>query len=136
MERPTKTGNPQRHCHQNGFTYLVLLIVIAVMSVSLLALSEVWSKQAERRRQAEQRWVAEQYTNAIQSYYYSSRPGTRTHPNNVQQLLEDTRFSPPLRHLRSEFKTAFESDNPLRLVRDGSQIKGVEGGIPRMKDEG
>lgn len=126
MERPTKPGNPRRHCDQNGFTYLVLLIVIAVMSVSLLAVSEVWSKQAERRRQAEQRWVAEQYTNAIQSYYYSSRPEARAYPHHVQQLLEDTRFSPPLRHLRAEFKTAFESDAPLRLVRDGSQIKGVE----------
>lgn len=92
--------SPVNHTVARGFTYLTLLIAIAVSGVGLTVMSEMWSKTSERNAKLQRQWEATQYENAIRSYYYSTPPEKRNLPRNIDVLLLDDRTAPPLRHLR------------------------------------
>lgn len=111
---------------QGGFTYLVLLIAIAVLSVGLLAVSEVWSNTAQRQKMVQADWAGRQYAEAIASYYYSARNASeRALPRRLDDLLEDKRFTPPRRHLRELYPNPFTRHVDWPLVMRNGGIYGV-----------
>ena len=108
---------------QSGFTYLWVLAAIALMSVGLVAASEVWSTTARRQKLVELEWIGAQFTEAIGSYYQSSSGLTKTYPHSLQELLEDRRYAVPRRHLRAVYL------NPFTAKADWELVKTVDGGI-------
>ena len=92
-----------------GFTYLTLLFVIAIVSVGLTAVGEMWSRRVERERAVQAEWVAKKVARARQSYYDAS-PGTvKQWPASTAELLEDRRFLGMRRHLREDYRNAQQS---------------------------
>ena len=75
---------------QTGFTYLWILIAVALIGVGLMAIGDLWAATQRTREREELIWVAEQYVQALDSYYEGS-PGivVRTFPLESQELLED-----------------------------------------------
>lgn len=109
-----------------GFTYIALLLLIAVWSISLCVTVEVFEKKRQRDLQKQITWEAEQYVNAIESYYYSAPIGKRKLPGALSDLVEDNRTSPPARHLRSISSESTSREMTLRPLGGGSGIFGVE----------
>lgn len=117
---------------QRGFTFIGLLIAIAVLSVGLTAAAEVWVTVARHQKLAQLQWVGAQYVQAIGSYYYAS-PGTvKTYPGSLEELLEDRRYLGVRRHLRQLYVNPFSAQADWALVRSGDGR--VQGVAVRMSD--
>lgn len=110
-----------------GFTYLGLLLAIALLGVSLLAASELWVRIAKRQRDAQLVWTGEQYRRAISSYYQSSPSGVKTYPQMLGELLEDPRFPAMRRHLRMLYP------NPMTGQLDWELVRAAGGGIQGIR---
>ncbi len=118
-----------------GFTYLGVLMAIALLSVGLTAASEVWVTTARRQRMEQLEWVGKQYVQAIGSYYQSSPRGGTTYPRSLQDLLEDKRYPFVRRHLRQIYLNPFTGADDWELVKapDGG-IRGVRGSSGSVGD--
>ena len=65
-----------------GFTYLGVLLLIAVSSVALAATGTIWASAAQRDRERQLLWVGGQYAQALRSYYRAS-PGLAQYPQDL-----------------------------------------------------
>jgi type II secretory pathway pseudopilin PulG len=101
---------------QRGFTYLGLLLAIAVLGLALVAASEVWVTTAKRQRLVELEWVGSQYVQAIGSYYESSPGGAKRFPKSIDDLLEDRRVPYARRHLRQAYVNPLTGKNDWELI--------------------
>lgn len=112
---------------ERGFTYLGVLLVIALLGIGLSAASEVWSTTAQRQRMTQLAWVGEQYVQAIGSYYESSPDGVKRYPNSIEDLLEDRRVPFVRRHLRQQYA------NPLTGMVDWELVAAQDGGFSGVR---
>ncbi|MFG6489632.1 type II secretion system protein [Roseateles sp. BYS78W] len=111
---------------QSGFTYMGVLLAIALLGIGLVAASEVWVKAARQQRMEQLDWVGQQYVQAIGSYYEASPGRTKVFPTSLQDLIEDRRFSFARRHLRSLYANPFTGTAEWELIRaPGGGIRGV-----------
>jgi type II secretory pathway pseudopilin PulG len=108
---------------QGGFTYLGVLLAIALLGIGLAAASEVWSTTARRQRMEQLDWVGQQYVQAIGSYYESTPGRVKAYPRDLKDLVEDRRFAFVRRHLRQVYV------NPLSGVADWQVITAPDGGV-------
>ncbi|MBH3410549.1 MULTISPECIES: type II secretion system protein [Pseudomonas] len=108
-----------------GFTYLGVLLLIAISSVALAATGTVWSSVAQREHERELLWVGGQYAQALRSYYRAS-PGLAQYPKELADLLEDNRFPEAKRHIRRLYPDPITNSDDWGLLRaiDG-RITGV-----------
>lgn len=111
-----------------------ILAVIAILGVSLLAVSEVWVTTARRQRLAELDWIGVQFTQAIGSYYQATPGAAKFCPSSLQDLLEDRRYVTTRRHLREIYANPFTGKPDWELVRaaDG-RMCGVRAVMPNEK---
>jgi len=110
---------------QRGFTYLGLLIIIAVMGMGLAAFGELHSHAAQREKERELLFVGEQFRQAIGSYYNRS-PGAKVFPKTVDELIEDKRFPMPQHHLRKLYRDPITGSTDWALVEaPGGGFMGV-----------
>lgn len=112
---------------ERGFTYLGLLIAVAIVGIGASAASEVWVTTARRQRLEQLEFVGQQYVQAIGSYYESAPNGRREFPKTVADLLEDKRFAFTRRHLRREYP------NPLTGRVDWEYVGVSTGGVRGIK---
>jgi type II secretory pathway pseudopilin PulG len=116
-----------RKSSARGFTYLGLLLAVAVIGVGLAVVSEIWVTTAHRQRLAELEWVGNQYVQAIGSYYESSPGGAKRFPSSIEELLEDKRVPFARRHLRQAYA------NPITGKQDWEWIVAPGGGIRGLR---
>ena len=79
-----------------GFTYIGLLIAVAILGVGLAAVGMVWRTQAQRERELELLFIGREFRSAIASYLKNGGQ----YPKDIADLLEDKRFPVPKHHLR------------------------------------
>lgn len=96
------SGN-RRLNRQRGFTYVGVLLGVALIGVGLSVIATVWSKEAERQRAAEAKWVLAQYERALKSYYNAAPGSVKELPATLDELLSDQRHLGVLRHLRKKY---------------------------------
>ena len=116
---------------QRGFTYLWVLVAIAVLGIGLLAISEIWVTSARRQKLVELDWIGGEFTRAIGSYYQATPGAAKAYPKNLQELVQDQRYVTVRRHLRTVYINPFtgKADWALVLAADG-RIRGVRSVIP------
>lgn len=107
-----------------AFTYVGVLLAVALAGAALAAAGVVWSSAAQREREAELLFVGDQYRRAIGSYVDAS-PGPKEYPRSLDELLEDRRLPVVRRHLRQPFRDPMTRDIDWGLVRAGERIQGV-----------
>ena len=108
---------------ERGYTYLAMLVAVAVMSAGLAATGEVWSHAARREKEAELLFIGHQFRQAI-GFYYEQTPGAaKQYPAKLDDLLEDKRFPAPRRHLRRLYA------DPMTGQADWGLIEAPGGGI-------
>ncbi|TDJ79341.1 type II secretion system protein [Pseudomonas putida] len=108
-----------------GFTYLGVLLLIAVSSVALAASGTLWSSVAQREHERQLLWVGGQYAQALRSYYRAS-PGLAQYPQELTDLLVDNRFPEARRHIRRLYPDPITGSDEWGVVRaiDG-RITGI-----------
>jgi type II secretory pathway pseudopilin PulG len=122
--------SPLDHCsghHEAGFTYLGLIILVAILALATSATLTLGS--IVQRREAEQRLLeaGAAYRQAIASYVLNSSPaGPRRYPGSLADLLKDPRFPSIRRHLRQLYPDPITGKAEWGLVpAPGGGIMGV-----------
>lgn len=110
---------------QSGFTYLFVLMTIALVGIGLTAAGTLWRTESQRSREAELLFVGDQYRQAIRSYYLLD-PAQPRLPASVDDLLEDRRRPDIVRHLRRAWRDPMTGDEFV-LIRapEGEGLVGV-----------
>jgi type II secretory pathway pseudopilin PulG len=118
-----RAGRPHR---ERGFTFVIVIALVAVMSIGLAAVGPLWAEEARREREEELLRVGALYAAAINRYRESSPGSAKPYPKSLEALLLDTRFVGTVRHLRSLYPDPVGGGQPWGLVRaDDGGIRGV-----------
>ncbi len=121
MAAPMLTGKST----QSGFTYLFVLMLIALIGMGLAAAGTLWSTDAKRAREVELLFIGDQYRQAIRSYY-ELEPNQPRLPQSIDDLLEDHRRPTIVRHLRRAYRDPFTGEAFALILAPNSQgISGV-----------
>ena len=112
--------------HQRGFTYLVLLFMVAIMGAVLAATSMVWHTVAQRDKEQELIFAGHAFRRAI-GLYYERTPGTaKQYPKKLDDLLEDKRQVSLSRYLRKIYIDPLTASKKWGVVPGpGSTVMGV-----------
>jgi type II secretory pathway pseudopilin PulG len=108
---------------QRGFTYIGLLIAVAIMGLMLTIVGRIWSTTEQREREAQLLFIGHAYRMAIASYYASGHQ----FPTSLQDLVQDERFPIPKHHLRRIYADPMTGrpDWMLLPTASGQGIMGV-----------
>lgn len=121
------TLRARRVQRQHGFTYVALLLAIALHGAVLAAAGSVWHTAQKRERERELLFIGEQFRNAILTYAQTG-PGIQGQlPRTLDDLLMDPRFPGVKRHLRKIFvdPVTWKAEWGLVKTPDGNAIIGV-----------
>jgi type II secretory pathway pseudopilin PulG len=116
-----KIRNPK-----SGFTYVALLAAIVIIGISLGAAGKYWQNVMMREKEEELLFRGGQYRLAIERYY-TAYPGRFQYPQNIEDLLKDSRSAAGKRHLRQKYKDPMTGED-FEVIRDltkGNRITGV-----------
>jgi type II secretory pathway pseudopilin PulG len=108
---------------ERGFTYVGLLIAMALFGVALAAIGEVWRTSSQREREQELLFVGNEFRNAFTSYYGATPAGKPRYPRALEDLVEDNRFPVPRRHLRRIYA------DPMTRKLEWGLVEAPGGGI-------
>jgi type II secretory pathway pseudopilin PulG len=101
-----------------GFTYIGVLFVVAMMSTGLALIGEVWHTSNAREKEAELLHIGNEYRKAIERYYLASKDQkVRTYPKNLSDLIKDPRDAGTLRHLRRLYPDPITGKDEWGLVK-------------------
>ena len=103
---------------QGGFTYLMVVALIALLGLALSVVGPRWADETQREREQELLKVGTLYAQAIKSYYEASPGSLKQYPPDLQSLLLDSRFVGVRRHIRRLYADPLQPDRPWGLVRD------------------
>jgi len=108
---------------QQGFTYIALLIGVAIIGGVLAASGELASHAQQREKEAELLFAGHQIREAIGAYYERSPGGAKAYPKTLEDLLEDKRMPVVTRYLRKVYR------DPITGRADWGVVEGPGGGI-------
>jgi type II secretory pathway pseudopilin PulG len=127
MARPTKAGE------QSGFTYIGVLIGVAILGAMLASLSTVWHTMAQREQEKELLFIGHQFRVALTRYYQNNQ----RYPLRLEQLVQDDNPQVVRRHLRKIYIDPLTREASWGLVKQADgQIVGVyslSGKVPLKK---
>ena len=127
----------------NGFSYIGVLLAVAITGIAMTAANRYWSTIVQREREAELLFRGDQIRKAIQAYYDNPPAGQeKRYPRAIDDLLRDPRYPQTRRHLRRWYEDPLTGNTDWVIVWDaGGRIKGVHsthtgrplktGGFPR-----
>ncbi len=117
MEPPILIGDirqPISHYSQQGFTYIGVLIIVAVMLMVMGAASEVWHSVMRHEKEQQLLFVGHQFRAAIGKYYLQS--GNK-YPPSLDALLESSNLGgKKVRFLRKLYQDPMTGDTQWGLV--------------------
>ncbi len=132
MGAPTVTGNGEeepalrkmsvcRGCRsirsQEGFTYIGVLLAVALIGTQLALAGVVWSFAQTRQKERELLFVGGQFRTAISQYYLNPKGPQKEYPRRLEDLLKDPRYPGTVRHLRKIYADPITGKKRWGLVR-------------------
>ncbi len=93
------TGRHTVRGRQSGFTYLAVLLAVALAGATLAAVGQVWQTVAQREKEKELLFVGNQIRKAINGYFKSNG----NYPMALEDLVLDSRSAGVKRYLRKVF---------------------------------
>lgn len=103
---------------QQGFSYLVVMFLVAVLAIASVRALEVGITTERRSKEAELLWVGNAYRNAIRMYYEGSPGSNRTYPASLDDLLYDSRLTRPNRPLRKRYRDPITGSTEWGVVKN------------------
>jgi len=111
---------------QRGFTYLVLLFMVAIMGAVLAATAMVWHTLAQRDKEQELLYAGDAFRRAIGLYYERTPGAAKQYPKKLDDLLEDKRQVSLTRYLRKIYIDPLTASKKWGVVPGpGGTIMGV-----------
>lgn len=105
-----------------GFTYIGLLVLIAMMGIALVVVSELWHTAQKREKEQELLFIGNQFRRALAMY--SANGGGS--PRQLADLIKDPGFPGVRRYLRKIYRDPMTGRAEWGLVKpDGNSITGV-----------
>jgi type II secretory pathway pseudopilin PulG len=103
VKKPILRSCPRSLAGSAGFTYLSLIILVAV--IALITASTVKLGAVLQRGKSEQELlnIGAAFSDALKSYADATPPGQPSYPPSLNELLKDPRFPSTRRHLRKIF---------------------------------
>lgn len=117
-----RTGRPRP---QRGYTYLLVLFLVAGLGLLAAKAGVVWQAVAQREREAELLAIGSEMARALARYRDETPVGQPPRPTKLEQLIEDPRFPVPRRHLRRLYRDPLTGRAEWGLVRTGEAIVGI-----------
>ena len=110
-----------------GFSYISVLLAVAIVGIAMTAANRYWSTIVLRERETELLFRGHQIQAAIGSYYENPPGGQgKQYPRAIADLLRDPRYPQTRRHLRKWYSDPLTGESNWVLIRDaGGRIKGV-----------
>lgn len=117
-------ARPSRRPPPRGFTYLVLLFGLAIGGAALAALGTHWQQAAQRDRETELLFRGLQLREALQRFHDQTPDGQPALPQQLDELLTDSRRTAPRHHLRQLYADPFTGQPDWELLRraDGAIV--------------
>ncbi len=110
--------------NSRGFTYLGVLLMIAILGTTLASTGIVWHTAQQREREQELLFVGDQIRTAIGNYYMHQP--LKEFPVQLEDLLRDPRDVGVTRHLRKLYRDPITGSAEWGLLRDShDRIVGV-----------
>ncbi|MBC3935635.1 type II secretion system protein [Undibacterium sp. CY7W] len=113
--------------HQQGFTYLGLMILLVI--IMIVATASIQLGKIEQQRLAEQELlhIGREFQLALLSYANSTPVGQNRRPKTLQELVKDPRFPNTQRHLRKIYLDPItgKAEWGIVLSSDQQRIIGV-----------
>lgn len=110
---------------QRGFTYIGLLMMIAVSGIGFAALGEAWHTASQREKEKELLFAGGQIQSAIQRYYQQTPSPIKQYPARLEDLLLDKRGPKPQHHLRRIYIDPMTASRDWGLIKDQERIVGI-----------
>ncbi len=110
-------------CKRRGFTYIGLLILVAILGIAASASVVLGALMQRRAAETELLFIGQQFREALIQYANSTSPGQRRTPHSLGELLRDPRYPQQRRYLRQVFA------DPLSGSTDWGLVTAPDGGI-------
>lgn len=123
--RPVRALAPDGHARETGFTYIGLMIFIAILALASVAALSAGSVVDRRAREEELLFVGAEFARAFRSYYEATPVGQRNYPAKLEDLLKDPRYPGTRRHLRRIYVDPMTGRAEWGLVAVAGGIVGV-----------
>jgi type II secretory pathway pseudopilin PulG len=108
-----------------GYTYVGLLLLLAIMSLAAALTLNAASLLQQRSNEEELLFIGHQFAEAFRSYFESSPAGNRQFPARLEDLLKDPRYPGTKRHLRRIYPDPMTGRTWALVVAPGGGIMGV-----------
>lgn len=125
MEVNTKIGSYAVCKASLGFTFIGLMIIMAISGIVLAAVGVVWKQDAMRTKEQILLDYGLAYQKAITSYYENNPSGLQQLPKKLEDLLLDKRYPNVKRHIRRLYENPITPKTGWTLIREQGRIKGV-----------
>ena len=123
---PRRVGRQPERRRARGFSYIGLLILVAVMGIALAAAGEIWHTALKREKEQELLFVGGQFRRAIEQFYRNTPGQARRYPLHLEELLRDPRHPETRRYLRKIYLDPMTGGTEWGLVTGpGGEIFGV-----------
>ncbi len=123
MENPTPTCNrptrprwQHRAAAHGGFTYIGLLILLAILALASASTLTLGSFLQQRANEAELLFIGAQYAAALRTFVESTPAGQKQLPSRLEDLLRDPRYPNVKRHLRRIYADPMTGKQDWALV--------------------
>jgi len=104
----------------SGYMLLVLMLAVAVLTITLLGVARNYRRSIVRDREVEMMHRGDQYSRAIKRYYKKNG----SYPTTLEQLENTNK----IRYLRKRYKDPMSPDGSWKLVH-ATDIKLTSGGL-------
>ena len=126
MGQRIPSGKLKAYLNQSrGFTYIGLLLLIAIAGISLSAAGMSWQYQVKSEKERQLLFAGRQLSNAIKSYFESSNSAVKVYPQTLNELLLDKRAPNIKRHLRQIYPDPMTGKPYWGLIKQQGRIVGV-----------
>ena len=121
-----RAGSHRARAHTYGYTFVAVLVLLALCSLGLAVAGPVWSDQVKREREQELLRVGNLFAQAISNYREAFPGSLKQYPPSLEALLLDSRYVGTVRHLRAVYDDPVNPGQPWGLLLDGdNRVKGV-----------
>ena len=91
-----------------GFSYIGVLLAVAIAGIAMTAANRYWSTVIQREREVELLFRGDQIRQGIEAYYENPPEGqNKQYPRIIENLLKDPRYPQTRRHLRRWYQDPF-----------------------------
>jgi type II secretory pathway pseudopilin PulG len=105
---------------QRGFTYIYVLLLIALIGAGLAMAGMVWRTEVKRAKEVELLFIGHEFRQALASFHSQTPGGEKRYPQSLEDLLLDPRFAQSVRHLRRIYRDPMTGQTEWGLARNAN----------------